>query len=69
MKEIGELIVCEYSTKQNCFHIEKFAEALTKNKRGIIDGRGLDYIPFAVTDDFYEANKLCDEMRKRIHGK
>lgn len=68
-QEIGELLICEYSAKQRCFHIETLAEALQKNRRGIIGGQGLDYIPFAVTDEFDEANKLCEEMRKRIHGR
>ena len=57
---------CEYSTKQNCFHIAEIHDAMDSNRFGIIHGHGLDFIPFAITDDFKKANDLCDQMKKLI---
>ena len=64
MIDPNKVFVCEYSTKQRCFHIVKLSKALQMNANGIIHNYGLDFIPFALTDSYDKADAICDEMLK-----
>ena len=66
MIDPNTIFVCEYSTKQRCFHIVKLSKALQMNANGIIHNYGLDFIPFALTDSYSKANAICDGMLKTM---
>ncbi len=64
MIDLGKLILCEYSSKQHCFHVVNLSKALQMNANGIIHNYGLDFIPFALTDSYDKADAICDDMLK-----
>lgn len=64
MIDLDKVFVCEYSTKQRCFHIVKLSKALQMNANGIIHDYGLDFIPFALSTDYGKADVICDDMLK-----
>lgn len=66
MIDLGKLILCEYSSKQHCFHVVNLSKTLQMNANGIIHGYGLDFIPFALTTDYDKADAICDDMLKRM---
>lgn len=64
MIDFHNLYFCEYSEKQNCFHVVDISKALEMNRNSIINGYGVDFIPFAIADDRVKANALCDKMQR-----
>lgn len=66
MIDIKKLWLCQYSMKLRYFQIIKMKDALKLNGLGITHDNGLDYIPFAVTDDYKKAEAYCDRMFKAM---
>lgn len=59
-------IVAEFSSKQNCFHVEPLEYALQTNRRGTLTHCALDYIPLAIFPTYEAANDFCREFRQRM---
>lgn len=55
-----ELWVVEYSAVQRCFHVDLLADALTKNRRALLNGEHPDFVPIGLFLDLDSAERFTD---------
>lgn len=59
------LIIVEFSVKQNAFHKHTLQDMIFTNIKSIFQGFGLDYLPIGV----FETNDEADDFIKTVYDK
>lgn len=60
--------VCEYSAKQNAFHVETLDNIVKINRQTILQGENPGYIPVEVSETREEAIKFADCWRMKLNN-
>lgn len=56
--------VCEYSLKQDCFHVEVLSRICKINKRAIIEKKNSGYVPIGYFETPEQAHQCAREFKK-----